>query len=401
MTHLIGDIRQHPVLFAIGGLGLIASFVLLLCSTGTSDIRTWESFAKEIQANGLFALYVKDRQFNHPPLMGVLAWLSLEASSLLGISFPIVFKLFPFLANVGGALALWGIWRHRVDARKGALAFALFSWALCPMFVAAYHGNTDCTAAFFCLWSVYFLEVRKRPFLGGLALAAAINVKIIPLLIALPALAGCRSVRDARLFVLGSATAALPFLIALFGAGTLFILNVFGYGSSSEVWGVQMVLASLRTVPGMTPENMKAVHEWYFQNGKYLLVIAMLALTAYGFWRKVGHARLMAAGLALFLLLTPGFGVQYTAYPAPLMFAVSLAWGVKFSIVAGIYIGFVYASWSHDVFPLESSYQGYHPSLGYLGFATWLTALSFLPKCLRPEKDLPRPIEAPQSARRP
>lgn len=385
MTHLIADIRRHPILFATGSLGLITSFALLVCSTGTNDIRTWESFAREIQAHGLFALYTKTAQFNHPPLMGMLAWLSLEASSLVGISFAIVFKLFPVLANIGGALALRALWRHRAGPRKGAVAFALFHWALCPMFVAAYHGNTDCTAAFFCLWSVYFLEVRRKPFLGGLALAAAINVKIVPLLIALPALSGCRSPGDARAFALGSGTAALPFLVGLFGAGMPFLRNVFGYGSSPELWGVQMVLASLRTVPGVTPESMAAVHQWYFENGKYLLLAAILALTAYGFRRRLGPARLMAAGMALFLLLTPGFGVQYTAYPAPLLFAVSLAWGMKFSLVAGIYIGLVYASWSIDVFPLASSYRGYDPSLGFLGFATWWIVLSFLPGCLRPD----------------
>lgn len=388
MANLIGDLRRYPVAFAVGVLGSIASFALLVCSTGTNDIRTWQAFAESIRADGLFSLYAKTALFNHPPLMGVLAWLSLELSTLLGVPFAPVFKLFPVVANVAGALVLRAIWTRRADARRGALAFALFNWALCPMFVAAYHGNTDCTAAFFCLWSAYFLEVRK-PFLGGLALAAAINVKIIPLLIAPPALAACRSSRDAGAFVLGSATAALPFLIALFGAGTAFLQNVFGYASSPELWGIQMLLSALQAVPGVTPEALFASHEWYFANGKYLLVGAILLLAAYGRWSRLDPARLMAAGSALFLLLTPGFGVQYTAYPAPLLFAVSLAWGMKFSIVAGIYIGLVYASWSLDVFPLESQYRGYHPSLGFLGFATWLTALSFLPECLRPGRESP------------
>ena len=120
MKTLIADIKKQPIPFAIGALGLIASFVLLLCSTGTNDIRTWENFAKEIQATGLFALYAKSAKFNHPPLMGWLSWLSLEVSSLTGISFPIVFKLFPVLANIGASVTLWAIWRERVDSRKGA-----------------------------------------------------------------------------------------------------------------------------------------------------------------------------------------------------------------------------------------------------------------------------------------
>ncbi len=381
--HLIAHIKKHPIPFAIGGMGLIASLILLLCSTGTNDIRSWESFARQIQTDGLFALYEKDKLFNHPPLMGILSWLSLEVSSILGLSFAITFKLFPVLANIGAALALRSIYEQRVDSRKGAHAFALFSWALCPMFVAAYHGNTDCICVFFCLWSLYFLEVRKKPFLGGLMLAAAINVKIVPLLVALPMLAGFRSFKDARGFILGSMTAAIPFVIALLGVGTTFVKNVFGYGSSLEPWGMQLALVTFRSIPGMTTESGLAINNWYFENGKYVLIAAVVLLAAYGFWRKLSHARLLAASLSLFLLLTPGFGVQYTAYPAPLIFAVSLAWGTRFSMVAGLYIGLVYASWSHGVFPLESSYKGYPPNLAFLGFAVWLVLLSFLPSCLR------------------
>ena len=385
MTNLIADIKKHPIPFAIGGLGLITSIALLLCSTGTNDIRTWEAFAREIQQNGLFALYEKTAQFNHPPLMGILAWFSLNASSLTGISFAIVFKAFPLAANIGCAFVLWAIWRQRVDSGKGARAFALFSWALCPMFVAAYHGNTDSLCAFFCLWSVYFLEVKKKPFLGGLVLALAINVKIIPLLAALPVLAGCRSLKDAKAFALGSATAALPFLIGLIVAGAVFVKNVFGYGSSPGLWGGQMLLVGFRSLPFTTNEGVGSVQEWYLAYGKYVLVLAILLLSAYTLRRKLGQAQLMAAVLTLFLLLTPGFGVQYTAYPAPLIFAVSLAWGMKFAVIAGLYIGLVYGSWSLDIFPLESSYKGYDLNLGFLAFGTWVTALWFLPECFRRE----------------
>jgi hypothetical protein len=42
--------------------------------------------------------------------------------------------------------------------------------------------------------------------------------------------------------------------------------------------------------------------------------------------RRLDHPRLMAAGMVLFLLLAPCFGVQYTVYPALLMLTVSLAW---------------------------------------------------------------------------
>ena len=79
---LLLDARTHPLAFAVGVLGFVASFVLLLCSIGTNDAVAWEQFALGIREHGLFALYAKEGTFNHPPLMGLLAWFSLEASSL-------------------------------------------------------------------------------------------------------------------------------------------------------------------------------------------------------------------------------------------------------------------------------------------------------------------------------
>ena len=87
MNLLIVDMRAHPVLFSIGCLGIVASFVLLVCSTGTNDITNWEKFATAIQSDGLGQLYADQKLFNHPPLMGIFAWLALEVSALLNLPF--------------------------------------------------------------------------------------------------------------------------------------------------------------------------------------------------------------------------------------------------------------------------------------------------------------------------
>jgi len=381
---LSADLEKHPVVFAVSALGILVSFVLLLCSTGTNDIRSWESFAKQIRDGGIFALYAKDRLFNHPPLMGWWAWLCLEFSSLLGVRFAIVFKLWPVLANVGAGWLLWSMWRKRGGTAKGARAFALFSWALCPILVAAYHGNTDCTCVAACLLAVYCFEVRKNPLFAGLAIALAINVKLIAVLVALPLLAACRSRAELLRYVLGSAAGAVPFLIGLAGAGGAFVRNVFGYTSSYEIWGVHVLFYSTQKLPGVTPEGLNSVVRWYFANGKYFVLFAILALTVVGYLRQLDPARLAAAAMVLFLVLTPGFGVQYTVYPAPMLFAVSLMLGMRFSVVAGIFCALVYASWSLPVYPLESVYHGYSVGVSFIGFAAWLTALFSLPECLRP-----------------
>jgi hypothetical protein len=61
-----------------------------------------------------------------------------------------------------------------------------------------------------------------------------------------------------------------------------------------------------------------------------------------------------ALGTALFLVLTPGFGVQYVVFAAPLICLVDLAAGAWWGWTSGLFIGAVYwiflASWA----PLES-----------------------------------------------
>ncbi|MAE76421.1 MAG: hypothetical protein CMJ85_06110 [Planctomycetes bacterium] len=380
----LSGLRSHPLPFALGLLGCVASIVLWLCSTGTNDIRSWEAFATEISRAGLFDLYGTNKLFNHPPLMGWLAWLSHGLASGLGLPFAIVFKLFPMVAHLATAVVLWSWWKDRGDPRRAAWAFALYSLAASSILVAAFHGNTDTICAFLCLLCLYFLEVRKKPLAAGLILAAAINVKIIPVLLVCPAIAGFRNGRDVRAFLFGLAAAAVPFLIGIVGGGSAFLTNVFAYGSSPEPWGVQVLLLPIPALPGLTMDDYRWLAASYYAHGKYLLIAAVLVLSVYGYRRRLDHAHLMAATFALFLLLAPGFGVQYVAYLPPLMFAVSLVQGTKFALVSGAFLGLLYAHWSIGAWPLESIYTSIRIEIAIVGFWAWLLLPRFLVTCLSP-----------------
>ncbi|MCA8955023.1 MAG: DUF2029 domain-containing protein [Planctomycetes bacterium] len=384
MRELRAAVRQHRLPFAIGALGLLASLALWLCSVGSNDIRTWEKFAVAIREYGIAELYQLTWQFNHPPWMGYLSWLCLMLANATGIPFAILFKAFPVAGNLGASLLLWAIWRTRGDARTAAWAFALSQWSLSSILVGSFHGNTDCLCAALCLAAGYLLEVRRRPFLGGLALAAAINVKIIPLLMVCPAMAGFRSRRDLMWFIGGSALSSVPFLIALAAAGTPFFKNLFAYQSSAELWGVHVLCFASNVLPGVSKVEVTRYSDFYFQNGKYLLITAILLLTAYGAFVRLTHTQLLAAACALFLILAPGFGVQYAGYLPPLAFAVSLRWGLAISTVMGLFIGLVYAHYMQSWFPLESVHSNIPTPSCFVGFAGWVLMLQFLPKCLRP-----------------
>ena len=381
------EAKQGTRLLALGSIGLAIGVLVHCCSKGTNDILAWEHFARAIRMKGIWALYHDDVLFNHPPLMGWLARAALEFADLTHLPFWLVFKSVPVLANVSIAFALRRIWERSDVAghgkAAGKAAFAAYGTALAPMLVASYHGNTDGIAVALLVWSLYFAVTRDRLFVAGLVLGAACNVKLIPLLAVLPALAALRRKRDLQSFAGGLAFGVVPYLFVWAMTGADFLRNVFGYASSTELWGVHVLFSTLRALPFVGETVVDGLHPWYFENGKFLLLAGIAILAFVGRWSRIGFAELLAASMALFLVLTPGFGVQYAIYPAPLMFAVSRAWGIAYSLIAGIYVAFVYASWSLPAFPLQASYRGYHPNLGYFGFLTWCVAAAFVVRCVR------------------
>jgi hypothetical protein len=237
---------------------------------------------------------------------------------------------------------------------------------------------------------LYQLEVQKRPGLAGLALAAAINVKIIPALLFLPLLATQRTKRDAGAFALGTACAALPFAVAWMGAGNVFLRNVFAYDSNLELWGLQAVFHGFRVLPGVGADEVASMAAMYQATlGRPILIVGVVLLAVYGYRRWLSPSRLMAATFCLFLAVTPAFGVQYTVYlVAPLM-AVSFAWALRYDLLAGLYILLVYLHFRRgDWFPLRSWHTGDIPAvLAPLGLLAWTAVVWSLVVCLRGSVD--------------
>jgi hypothetical protein len=134
---------------------------------GSNDVTSWQRYATAIDSIGLVDVYRTRPLFNHPPLMGYLAWLCHRISEAVGLPFSIVFRLPSVAANVGTALLLLKIWQARGADEVAGRAFARYSWSVCAILVGAYHGNTDCLAVFACMACLYLLEVGKLPWRAG------------------------------------------------------------------------------------------------------------------------------------------------------------------------------------------------------------------------------------------
>ena len=351
---------------------IVAAFVvrvwIIVASIGSEDARLWEGFATHISERGLIATYENRGDFNHPPAMAMFGWLSLEIAQALQTRFSLVFKV-PFLvADAATAWLLWKIWLDKGESRATAVV-ALFSTSLVSILVAAYHCNTDTLCATFCLASAFAVH-KKRWGWAGLLLGAAINVKLVPVML-IPVLTAFLPSRGALLRLgAGLAAWAIPFAILALLAPSELLNNVLSYGSNPFQWGViyfmQQSQATLPRVSGW-------IAQYYVENGRYILLASMVCLGVLQRWRRTLNAfEAGALSLAVFMVLIPGFGIQYLVWPVPLMFAAHPGWATRYSVTAGVFAFLVYYLFWTQTSPWFSHFaMRLPPPTPLLGLLAW------------------------------
>lgn len=381
----------------VAGCGLFARVAVSAVSTGSDDIRTWQQNAHAIAERGLLALYRDDVLFNHPPLPGYFSKVSLLISRVLPLSFPFVFKFPGVVADCLTAWLLWSWWNQRRGPEAGASAVALYGWSLCAILVSGYHGNTDAIVTFFAVLALYLSEEYGWHFWSGLAMACATNVKLIPVVLVPALLFRCRSVREVTRLLGGLSLGAVPFLVLVgAGGGPALNRNVLQYNSMFEYWGINVFLKALAKMAVRSQSTwldtgaIQAINV-YQRAGRVVIVLSILLVCLYARTRQLGAHVAAALSICLFLLLAPGFGVQYTIYAAPLLFLVSPAWGSAYSLVAGVYLGLVYYHFAVRYFPFTSAHHLPHPGrFAIPGMAVWIVLLAFLVLQLRARPEATR-----------
>ena len=365
--------RSAYFALAIAALGMVLRGTLSAASTGTNDIITWEAFAHWANQHGVLWMYANLPGWNHPPLTGFLAAGLLRLSALTGLRFPVAFKLAPMAADALCLVLLWKIWRHRsVHLAAPLAAVAIFSFSPDAILVSAYHGNNDPLVGLFVLAACYFIEEKASFAWAGVALAAAINVKLIPLLLVPVFVANARRWRDVARFIGGLSLGAIPFVPVILRVGPAFYRNAIAYDSNFDNWGIPFFIRLLEESPTWTGVGAQ-LHALYVPAGRYLIVATILALCAWSRWRRpLSTYQLAAGGLAAFLFLAPGFGVQYTAIVGPVLIAASLGWGLWYAVSAGAFIASVYyLFWTREALLgslFTTAYPGPSPWIGLLAW---------------------------------
>ncbi len=262
--------------------------------------------------------------------MGYLAGLSYAISRASGLPFPVVFKLPSIIADALTCALLWRI------SRAGPWIAVIFAWNLNATLISGHHCNTDSIYAMLCLASVYLISARGKDFFGGLVLGAAINVKLIPTILLIPMFALFHERRALAKFAAGLAIAAIPYLVCFSVVGKDFATHAFGYASFVDNWGVELFLQKLARYPRLSTTFGPAVDDYRIV-GRGVIILAIVLLAMIARRRDMDRYTTAACAASLFLILTPGFGIQYTAFVTPLLLAASPMWGSMYAICASVF----------------------------------------------------------------
>ena len=363
-------------------LGIILRLVVSGISKGTNDAAAWFRFGDEINHHGLIDTYRMDPEFNHPPIpaywAAVCARISgSEDSSWHDSIFTCAFKLPVVLADGAGIYLLWLIWRKRTNPPGAVRVAAWFALSLDAILISAYHCNTDPIYVMLCLLCAYLLE-RQRHLAAGLALGAAINIKLIPVLLIVPMLLTVKNRTQAFRFVAGLALWVLPFVPLLVLARKAFLTNVLMYNSMVDRWGIDyfLLLGEEKWSPANHGEQLTAV---YYAYARYLIFALILSWALLTRWlRKWSAYEIAAVTFAIFLIFVPGFGVQYTVMLGLLLFAIRPVWASVYAWIAGLFALSAYWIYWTGSFPLLSrwSLTLLPEPAGMLGLITWIFVIA-------------------------
>jgi hypothetical protein len=380
-------------------LAILMAFALRLaisaCSLGTNDTLSFLRFAHSIDLHGILATYHSDAEFNHPPIPAYWAWLAMRLTQPSKYAFAFVFRILPILADAGSVWLVYRAGRARFGGIRPLAAAALLAWCPVMILVSAHHVNTESIYAFLCLLCVFLLEKRHSAFLGGLALAAAINIKLIPALLIAPLLLSMPRWSDAARFIGGLSLGIIPFLGPLILARPDFVHNVLAYPSSYNLWGVNFFLSPFVPNPNKLPHVILV----YRDLGRILIVLLVLGWSVVArMLRRWSRYDLAAATFAIFLVFTPGIGIQYLVVLVPLLFAVRPEFATAYGLSAAAYVLSAYLSVWDGWFPVASLFHSIFPMrVGWIGLLAWGELVCYLivlwqsppPVCAQP---VPRPI---------
>jgi glycosyltransferase involved in cell wall biosynthesis len=356
----IRSAKDSPEAWLIGlaiGLGTSLKLWLDITTVGTNDVAYWHHFTQYLMKYGTVTIYRDIPYYNHPPLVSSALLVLGNITAGAPYLFPFLFRLPAIIADVGSAVLLWKL-ASRCYGRGIALkGVALFALSPVLIMVSGFHGNTDPVFVFWILWGAYFLVCRGSWPAAALCIGLSLNIKIVPIII-IPAFFFWIDTWRRRmgfLLVVG-AVALAGFSYHLWACFPDLWRNIFAYGGIKGIWGLGRLWMQFRETfpPSLQP---------WFPVVARLMMVVLITLCAF-FKGKESLAKirypggekeqdrgtdlLEAVGWAflIFLVVAPGFGVQYLSWlvgPGIFLGTVGL---FLFTVIASVFLFRVYTFWS-------------------------------------------------------
>jgi len=341
---------QSGILWVVLAVGCVTCLKLFVSWVviGTSDAIYWTHFADVISRAGSIGIYDLVPYYNHPPLIswGLAGLNAVDAAT--GWPFPFLVRLAPIFADAGSIFVIWALLQRR--RHPHALALTLVC-CLNPVsfLVSAYHGNTDPVLIFLVLLAV-FLGESRRSFWAGLVLGLSLCIKIVPLIFLLPFWFWLRDRRERAVF--SGAVFILPlvvFIPVLFLAPGPFFANVFKYSGLRGIWGFGHLFLEVFDAMGRLQGAYHTADLVLARLLSVTLPLFLISTTLFS-WKVLARRRMdLIEGLfvvtALFLILTPGFGVQYLFWIVYFAVLSVPALGTAWIWLAGAFLLKVYEFW--------------------------------------------------------
>jgi hypothetical protein len=171
---------------------------------------------------------------------------------------------------------------------------------------------------------------------------------------------------------------SLPLAVLAVVAPQLLWRNIFSYHSFLDDWGIEFFLRHLARVPAYST-TFGPLMSGYFENGKWILLLAIVLLSAQIRRRIDSPLEAGAIAAALFLILSPAFCITYLIFVAPLLFATRLSWGIAYAVATSLMTLCWYWPYWNGRLPIDTPPPIYaQPPASYFGLLAWAILIGFI-----------------------
>ena len=346
-----------------------ASIRLVIASStfGTNDALIWTQLADLINENGLVDVYALTPYMNHPPLpalymAGARAW-----ATSVEIPFAFALKLPALVGDGLSATAIYLAQRSATNVQRARRSVMWFLFNPAVIALSAFHGNTDSFYAGLIALAVTLLW--RRPATAGLLVAAALNIKLLPLVL-VPAVLVAMPTSGRRRFAGGLTVGIVPF-VALAAIAPWSVERILGYSPVRETWG----LAGLARIH----PDLQSFSDSATIHGRWLLAVATIVVAVTVWKRGVSPARAALMAHVAFLVVMPGFGIQYFALLIPLGMLVRVRHQAWLVASASAFVVVLYVTKLQDFWPANAVYDDPIPVVAAIfGYIAWAVMVWFV-----------------------